>query len=49
VLTRRHRHITDAQAFPLVLPGRLSVLSEKGAYGADQVYTADDVKDIMDL
>ena len=44
-LNQFHWHIVDAQSFPLVVPG-IPELSAKGAYGADMVYTAADVKDI---
>ncbi|KAG6810905.1 hypothetical protein H0H92_009866, partial [Tricholoma furcatifolium] len=41
-----HWHITDAQSFPLVVPG-YPTLSEEGAYSASQVYTAEDVATIV--
>ena len=37
-----HWHISDAQSFPLSVPG-FTELSEKGAYSAEKVYTPDDV------
>ncbi|KAH9480379.1 Beta-hexosaminidase 2 [Psilocybe cubensis] len=42
-----HWHIVDSQSFPLQVPGFLE-LSEKGAYNAQSVYTASDVKGIVD-
>ncbi|KAK7050523.1 beta-hexosaminidase [Favolaschia claudopus] len=41
-----HWHVVDSQSFPLVVPG-YTVLSEKGAYNAESVYTPKDVKDIV--
>ncbi|KAE8215145.1 hypothetical protein CF327_g1564 [Tilletia walkeri] len=43
-----HWHIVDAQSFPLQLPGKLAVLSEKGAYSPDMVYTSDDIAHLVD-
>lgn len=40
-------HISDAQSFPLQLPGKLSKLSEAGSYDG-QVYTAKDIADLVD-
>ncbi|KAF5355095.1 hypothetical protein D9756_005718 [Leucocoprinus leucothites] len=41
-----HWHIVDSQSFPLVVPG-FEELSQKGAYSSSQVYTPDNVKDIV--
>lgn len=41
-----HWHVVDSQSFPLVVPG-FTELSAKGAYSSDQVYTTNDVKDIV--
>ncbi|KXN82649.1 Beta-hexosaminidase 2 [Leucoagaricus sp. SymC.cos] len=41
-----HWHVVDSQSFPLVVPG-FEELSQKGAYSSSQVYTADDVNDIV--
>ncbi|PPQ84283.1 hypothetical protein CVT25_013221 [Psilocybe cyanescens] len=42
-----HWHVVDSQSFPLQVPGFLE-LSQKGAYNARSVYTASDVKGIVD-
>ncbi|PPQ63592.1 hypothetical protein CVT24_004452 [Panaeolus cyanescens] len=42
-----HWHVVDSQSFPLVIPG-FEVISEKGAYSRDRVYTPSDVKEIVD-
>ena len=39
-------HIVDSQSFPLVVP-EMPELSAKGAYAKDQVYTPNDVRDIV--
>jgi len=41
-----HWHVVDSQSFPLVIPG-FTELSKSGAYSASQVYTPNDVKDIV--
>ncbi|VDC07078.1 unnamed protein product [Peniophora sp. CBMAI 1063] len=41
-----HWHISDAQSFPLNVPG-FTELSEKGAYSASKVYTPDDVAGLI--
>ncbi|KAJ3566880.1 hypothetical protein NP233_g6720 [Leucocoprinus birnbaumii] len=41
-----HWHVVDSQSFPLVVPG-FEELSQKGAYSALEVYTPDNVKDIV--
>lgn len=41
-----HWHIVDSQSFPLVVPG-FEEISSKGAYSSAQVYTPNDVKDIV--
>ncbi|KAH7064650.1 glycoside hydrolase superfamily [Macrophomina phaseolina] len=43
---RFHIHITDSQAWPLVVPA-IPELSEKGAYAKGLVYTPDDLEDIQ--
>ncbi|CAL0310839.1 unnamed protein product [Lupinus luteus] len=43
-----HWHVTDSHSFPLVLPSEPG-LAEKGAYGADMVYTVDDVKRVVEF
>lgn len=47
-LNQFHWHIVDSQSFPLVLPGDLAKLSEKGAYSSKQVYRPEDVQEIVD-
>nr|POE93351.1 beta-hexosaminidase [Quercus suber] len=42
-MNRLHWHITDAQAWPLVIPS-MPELAEKGAYIANEVYSPQDVK-----
>ncbi|KAG6889701.1 hypothetical protein C0992_004421 [Termitomyces sp. T32_za158] len=41
-----HWHVVDSQSFPLVVPG-YTELSAKGAYSSAQVYTPDDVKEVV--
>jgi hexosaminidase len=41
-----HWHIVDSQSFPLVVPG-FTDLSAKGAYSAAEVYTAENVADVV--
>ena len=41
-----HWHVVDSQSFPLVIPG-YAELSAKGAYSSAQVYTPDNVKEIV--
>ncbi|THH03664.1 hypothetical protein EW145_g6103, partial [Phellinidium pouzarii] len=41
-----HWHVTDAQSFPLEVPG-FPELSQKGAYDSSSVYTGSDVDDIV--
>ena len=41
-----HWHISDAQSFPLSVPG-FTELSEKGAYSSEKVYTPDDVAGLV--
>ncbi|KAL6513495.1 hypothetical protein OROGR_020981 [Orobanche gracilis] len=42
-----HWHITDSQSFPLVVPSEPE-LAAKGAYGKDMMYTAADVKKVVE-
>ncbi|GFP91409.1 beta-hexosaminidase 2 [Phtheirospermum japonicum] len=42
-----HWHITDSQSFPLVLPSQPE-LAAKGAYGEYMMYTAADVKKVVE-
>ncbi|KAJ3566885.1 hypothetical protein NP233_g6718 [Leucocoprinus birnbaumii] len=41
-----HWHVVDSQSFPLVVPG-FEELSQKGAYSSSEVYTPDNIKDIV--
>ncbi|VDC07079.1 unnamed protein product [Peniophora sp. CBMAI 1063] len=41
-----HWHISDAQSFPLQMPG-YEELSVQGAYSASQVYTREDLQDLV--
>jgi hexosaminidase len=41
-----HWHVSDSQSFPLVVPG-FEEIAQKGAYSAAQVYSPDDVNDIV--
>jgi hexosaminidase len=41
-----HWHIVDSQSFPLVVPG-FTDLAAKGAYSAAEVYTAENVADVV--
>lgn len=41
-----HWHVVDSQSFPLVVPG-FEEISQKGAYSSSQVYTPDNIKDIV--
>jgi N-acetyl-beta-hexosaminidase len=45
-LNHFHWHVVDSQSFALVVPG-FEELAQKGAYSPTQVYTPDDVKDIV--
>ncbi|KAG8770215.1 N-acetyl-glucosamine-6-phosphate deacetylase [Ceratobasidium sp. 428] len=45
-LNQFHWHIVDSQSFPLVVD-KYPELSAKGAYSASQIYTQQDVKDIV--
>lgn len=46
-LNQLHWHITDAQSFPLKLPGRLALLAKAGAYSADETYEPEEVKRLV--
>lgn len=41
-----HWHVVDSQSFPLIVPG-FEQISQKSAYSASMVYTAQDVQDIV--
>lgn len=41
-----HWHIVDSQSFPLVV-AEFPELAQKGAYSAEEVYTPNDVQDIV--
>lgn len=47
-LNRFHWHITDSQSFPFVSK-YFPELAKYGAYSNNEVYTGDDVKDIVDF
>lgn len=42
-----HWHLTDSQAFPVVVESEPE-LARKGAYGAEMVYTAEDVRRVVE-
>nr|POE48145.1 beta-hexosaminidase [Quercus suber] len=46
-MNRLHWHVTDAQAWPLVIPS-MPELAEKGAYIAYEVYSPQDVKALQE-
>lgn len=48
-LNQFHWHIADAQSFPLQLEGDLKSVTENGAYSEDEVYSKEDVKEIVDF
>jgi hexosaminidase len=41
-----HWHIVDSQSFPLQVPGYLEI-SGQGAYSSDEVYTPEDVAEVV--
>lgn len=41
-----HWHVVDSQSFPLQIPG-FEDLSAKGAYSSKEIYTHEDVRDIV--
>jgi len=45
-MSQFHWHIVDAQSFPLTVPG-FPELSQKGAYSAEEVYSSQDIQDIV--
>lgn len=45
-MSQFHWHIVDSQSFPLTVPG-FPELSQKGAYSEGQIYTTDDISDIV--
>ncbi|KAF5315482.1 hypothetical protein D9619_007226 [Psilocybe cf. subviscida] len=45
-LSQFHWHVTDSQSFPLTIPG-FPELSQKGAYSSAEIYSSDDVQDIV--
>uniref|UniRef100_A0A336MDZ8 beta-N-acetylhexosaminidase n=1 Tax=Culicoides sonorensis TaxID=179676 RepID=A0A336MDZ8_CULSO len=47
-LNRFHWHLTDSQSFPFVSK-YYPELAAHGAYSADEVYTGDDIKDVVEF
>lgn len=45
-MSQFHWHVVDAQSFPLMIP-KFPELSQKGAYSDQEVYSSDDVQDIV--
>ena len=45
-MSQFHWHVVDAQSFPLYIPG-YPELSEKGAYSSQDIYSSQDVQDIV--
>ncbi|KAK1401357.1 Beta-hexosaminidase [Heracleum sosnowskyi] len=43
-----HWHITDSHSFPIMVPSE-PMLSEKGSYGGDMVYTPEHVKRVVEF
>ena len=41
-----HWHAVDAQSFPLSIPG-FPELSQQGAYSAQEVYSSEDIQEIV--
>jgi len=46
-MSQFHWHVVDSQSFPLTIPG-FPELSQQGAYSPDNVYSSEDVKDIVE-
>ena len=45
-MSQFHWHVVDATSFPLYIPG-YPELSEKGAYSSKEIYSTQDVEDIV--
>jgi hexosaminidase len=45
-MSQFHWHVVDAQSFPLTVPD-FPELSQKGAYSAQEVYSSNDVQEIV--
>ena len=45
-MSQFHWHAVDSQSFPLTIPG-FPELSEKGAYSSSDIYSAEDIQDIV--
>jgi hexosaminidase len=45
-MSQFHWHAVDSQSFPLTIPG-FPELSQQGAYSAQEVYSASEVRDIV--
>lgn len=46
-LNQLHWHVTDAQSFPLKLPGRLAILASAGAYSPEETYEPEEVQGLV--
>lgn len=47
-LNRFHWHISDSQSFPYVSKA-YPQLAQYGAYSSKEIYTADDIRDVVDF
>ena len=45
-MSQFHWHVVDAQSFPLTIPG-FPELSQQGAYSAQEIYSSNDIQDIV--
>ena len=45
-MSQFHWHVVDSQSFPLTIP-EFPELSQQGAYSAQEVYSSNDVQDIV--
>ena len=45
-MSQFHWHVVDAQSFPLTIPA-FPELSKNGAYSSQEVYSSEDVQDIV--
>ena len=45
-MSQFHWHVVDAQSFALSIPG-FPELSQQGAYSAQEVYSSEDVQEIV--
>jgi len=45
-MSQFHWHVVDSQSFPLTIPG-FPELSQNGAYSSQEVYSSDDVQEIV--